>query len=247
MADIRVRTNDFIASSQDYAKATVSKANKDKNRYLTKAEALSLPRDLRANFEAHRKGAQKNGSALTAKFVERYGNYVAVHARRADANKDGDIDGRELSRLPRDLRDNARNFHFATSTLHRVGTLVSSSPAVLLNRLERGIARHDWQGLLPLFAAENRQGQHEMGINDFQYIAEGLGLHMQNNRLPGPVSRRATLDLIQSVSINRTAAEVADTYQRFTGTATLKSGKTLNVDLFMSPVKGGWVFEPPVG
>ncbi len=105
-----VSTADFIRSSAGYIRANVSRANADKNSFLTKAEAQALPRDLKDNFENHRWGAQENQAVTAAKFVERFTNYVAVHAQRADVNGDGFLNSMEAKRLPVDLRDNFRNY-----------------------------------------------------------------------------------------------------------------------------------------
>lgn len=105
-----VSTADFIRASAGYIRANVNRANTDKNTYLTKDEAKGLPRDLKDNFENHRWGAQANQSVTAGKFVERFTNYVAVNAKRADVNGDGFITTAEAKRLPADLRDNFRNY-----------------------------------------------------------------------------------------------------------------------------------------
>ncbi|MFT3713302.1 MAG: hypothetical protein QM817_37075 [Archangium sp.] len=105
-----VKVADFISSSAAYIRANVAKANKDSNTYLTKAESKSLNKDLRDNFEAHRWGAQDNGSVTATKFVNRFTDYVAVMAKRADTNHDGFISTAESKKLPVDLQDNFKNY-----------------------------------------------------------------------------------------------------------------------------------------
>ncbi len=105
-----VKVADFIRSSASYIRANVAKANKDGNTYLTKAEAKSLAKDLKDNFENHRWGAQDNGSVTASKFVNRFTDYVAVMAKRADANGDGFITKTEAKKLPTDLQDNFKNY-----------------------------------------------------------------------------------------------------------------------------------------
>ena len=105
-----VKVADFISSSAAYIRANVARANKDQNSFLTKAEAKSLPRDLKDNFEAHRFGSQDNASVTADKFVAKFTDYVAVMAKRADANHDGFISAAESKNLPVDLQDNLRNF-----------------------------------------------------------------------------------------------------------------------------------------
>ncbi len=103
-----LRTSDFIARSAAYVRANVKKANADKNAYLTKAEAKKLPKDLQNNFENHRK-AQGNSTVVASKFIQKYTDYVAVNAKRADKNGDGWITSNEVGGLPADLRDNFWN------------------------------------------------------------------------------------------------------------------------------------------
>lgn len=108
-----VKTAAFISSSAAYVRATVAKANADKNTYLTKAESAALPADLQDNFGNHRVGAQKNGRVVADKFVERYTAYVAVKAKEADANGNGILSKKEAKNLPVDLQDNFANFRSA--------------------------------------------------------------------------------------------------------------------------------------
>jgi hypothetical protein len=101
-----VKTADFISSSAAYVRATAKKANADKNAYLTKTEAKALPKDLQDNYEHHRVGGQANARVTVSKFEQKYTDYVAVYASRADRNADGYISPSEVKNLPRDLQDN---------------------------------------------------------------------------------------------------------------------------------------------
>ena len=105
-----VKVADFVRSSAAYVRANVAKANKDGNAYLTKTESKSLAKDLKDNFEAHRLGSQENGSVTANKFVAKFTDYVAVMAKRADANHDGFISASESKNLPVDLKDNFANY-----------------------------------------------------------------------------------------------------------------------------------------
>jgi len=40
------------------------------------------------------------------------------------------------------------------------------------DKIEKRVAKHEWKELLPLFDKENRKGQHSLGVNDAQYLAE---------------------------------------------------------------------------
>jgi hypothetical protein len=105
-----VKVADFIRSSASYVRANVRSANADGNAYLTKAESKALAKDLKDNFTNHRFGAQGNASVTAEKFITRFTDYVAVHAKRADKNNDGFISATEAKTLPKDLQDNFRNY-----------------------------------------------------------------------------------------------------------------------------------------
>ena len=104
-----LRVSDFIRRSAGYIRANVNRANADGNTYLTKSEAKALPKDLKDNFTNHRFGAQANASVTAQKFIERFTDYVAVNAKKADTDGDGWVTSREVKNLPADLRDNFWN------------------------------------------------------------------------------------------------------------------------------------------
>jgi hypothetical protein len=224
----RVKVTDFIASAKQYISKSVDEGK--------------LPKDLRDNVAKTKRpvGKKRLKATLT--------KYVAANARKADKNKDGFLSAAKQKTLPKDLQDNLKHFVRATNTLSKVSTSVSRTRNELFDRLERGVAKHDWHGLLPLFDKDNRKGQHSLGINDYQYLAEGLGLRMQGNSLPEPVTRAASLDTLKGIAVNRTATLTqSDGTEEYGGTAKLKDGTTLKLDLFIKPVDGGFVIDPPEG
>jgi len=110
--------------------------------------------------------------------------------------------------------------------------------------LEKSIESHDWKGLMKAFNAENRAGQKEIGVtSDAQYIAEGLGLHMVDNTLPGDIQKFSSLNNIASVKLGKEL----DAGGEITGTATLKDGSKLNVNIYVVPKGAGFEIEPAVG
>jgi hypothetical protein len=238
-----IKVNDFIRSTRAYVQENVKKANTNGNPYLTKAEAKKLPKDLRDNFEAHRKGAQENGSVSVKKFETNYVKYVAVHAQRADKNGDGILSARDLTHLPRDLKDNVANFIQATKGQHTL-----KSPAILRERILDAVNTQDWKGFLELADPQNVKGQKEMGIGQYQYIAEALGLHMVDNTLKGDITKKATLEQVAKITLQRAGEPDASGAVSFTGTATLKNGEKLkvNIDAHVRPDGTFWL-TPAVG
>jgi hypothetical protein len=241
MANIKV--NDFIRSTRAYVQENVKKANTNGNPYLTKAEAKKLPKDLRDNFENHRKLAQENGSVSVKKFENNYVQYVAVHAQRADKNGDGILNARDVTSLPKDLKDNVANFIQATRGQHTL-----KSPAILRERLLEAVNTQDWKGFIELADPSNVKGQKEMGIGQYQYIAEALGLHMVDNTLKGDITKKATLEQVSKITLQRAGEPDASGAVSFTGTATLKNGEKLkvNIDAHNRPDGTFWL-TPAVG
>lgn len=105
-----VTTAAFISSSAKYVKAAVAEANADKNAYLTKAEAATLPQDLQDNFASYRARGTNNGSVSAKAFVESYAAYVAATTLKADSASNGILSRADAKNLPVDLRDNYANF-----------------------------------------------------------------------------------------------------------------------------------------
>ncbi len=109
--------------------------------------------------------------------------------------------------------------------------------------LEKGIEAHDWKGLAKHFNVENRATQKELGIGDAQYLAEGLGLHMVDNSLPGDITKFSALDQIASVKLERTQ----DAEGNLRGVATLKDGSQLDVSIPVVSKGKGFEITPAVG
>ncbi len=128
-------------------------------------------------------------------------------------------------------------------------TAVGPSPAAkaldgFLGGLEIEIGAHDWKGLLKAFNAENRQTQLELGVtSDAQYIAEGLGLQMVGNTLPGDVTSFASLDQIKSVKLGRELGASGE----ISGVATLADGSERAISLFVGAKGQGFEITPAVG
>jgi hypothetical protein len=102
--------NAFVKSIRGYVTANVKNANGDANPYLTKTEAKALPKDLKDNYETHRVLGNGNSTVVADKFIQKFTDYVAVQARKADANNDGYLTATEARKLPKDVRDNFANF-----------------------------------------------------------------------------------------------------------------------------------------
>lgn len=128
-------------------------------------------------------------------------------------------------------------------------TAVGPSPAAkaldgFLASLEKEIGAHDWKGLLKAFNPENRQTQLELGVtSDAQYIAEGIGLHLVGNTLPGDVTSFASLDQIKSVKLGRELGASGE----ISGVATLADGSERAISLFVSAKGKGFEITPAVG
>jgi hypothetical protein len=240
--------SDFTHHEKRRVAAEVKKANTNNNPYLTKAEAAVLPKDLHDNFEAFRK-SQGNKVAVAAKFVDAFSAQVDVAVPRADLNGDGKLDPSERNRLPNNLRDNAAAYYRATHQMTKLGTYVAKSRPELLTKIEEELKSHDFKDMLPLFNAWNRGVQAELGINDFQYIAEGIGLGMADAPMPAPITRQDTLELITDVKLERKGQKVAGIsgLQIFNGSVTLQDGTRRDVSIWVQKVPGGYELAPPVG
>lgn len=238
-----IKVNEFINASRTYVQKNVQAANVDGNPYLTRAEAKKLPRDLRDNFEHHRVGGQDNGRVSVKKFQENFVAYVAVQARRADKNGDGILSARDMTRLPKDLRDNVANYVEATRGQHTLKT-----PAILRERVLEAVNGKDWKGFIELCDPENVKGQKQLGVNQYQYVAEALGLNTVNNALPGDVSRKSTLDQIEKLTLQRAGSPGSAGDVLLKGSVTLKNGDKLQVTLYgQERPDGTFWLTPPVG
>lgn len=115
--------------------------------------------------------------------------------------------------------------------------------AKFVDGLESQINAHDWKGLMKSFNAENRATQKELGVGDAQYIAEGLGLHMVDNSLPGDITKMSALNQIKSVTLHREGSLDGE----IKGVATLKDGSELAVSIPVSAKGKGFEITPAVG
>lgn len=116
--------------------------------------------------------------------------------------------------------------------------------AKFLDGIVAAVGAHDWKSLLGMFDPLNRETQRGIGVtSDAQYIAEGLGLHMVDNSLPGDITKQKTLDQIQYVTLHKPDPSV----NAFAGTATLKDGTVLNVSFGYEQTKSGFQITPAVG
>lgn len=105
MGNNTIFVGSFIIRSNDHVRTAVARANGNRNAYLTKAEAQSLPADLRDNFKNYR-ASRGNGAVSAEQFSADYVKYVAREAREADLNHDEILTRREARQLPADLQDN---------------------------------------------------------------------------------------------------------------------------------------------
>lgn len=79
--------------------------------------------------------------------------------------------------------------------------------------------------------------------SDAQYIAEGLGLQMVGNTLPGDVTSFASLDQIKSVKLGRELGASGE----ISGVATLADGSERAISLFVGAKGQGFEITPAVG
>jgi hypothetical protein len=118
----RVKVKSFVASTAKYARKSARKADKNKNKKLTRTEAKALPKDLQDDFRRQAKGKSSVG---VEKFASDQAAYVSTSSKRADKNKDGYLNATEAAKLPATLKDNFANYGkpaAATTTLTRDST-----------------------------------------------------------------------------------------------------------------------------
>ncbi len=119
----------FVEASRRYAQKSAKKADQDGDGKLSAKEAEKLPKDLRDNF----KNTGRN-SVKADTFVDNFVKYVALHAKRADANRDGKLTQTDARRLPADLRDNFRNYSARVGGLPPVTEVRDRTPATLISK-----------------------------------------------------------------------------------------------------------------
>ena len=103
----KVKINEFVASTARYAKKAALAADKNKDGKVSKAEAKSLPVDLRDEYGRQ---ARKKSSITPASFASDQAAYVAAGARKADKNKDGILTAVEAKSLASALQNDYQNY-----------------------------------------------------------------------------------------------------------------------------------------
>ena len=119
-----------------------------------------------------------------------------------------------------------------------------------LRRLTAAVERHDWRMVLTLFQGSNFKGQTEIGIDQPQYIAEGLGLHMVGNSLMKdnePIEFRH-LNEIERIELTGMTGPDTQSLLTVTGHVLLQNGTRLKVEIPLRRTEtGGYEFTPGVG
>ena len=119
-----------------------------------------------------------------------------------------------------------------------------------LQRLTAAVERHDWRMVLTLFQGSNFKGQTEIGIDQPQYIAEGLGLHMLGNSLTKENERIefANLNGIERIELTGMTGPDSQSLLTVTGHVLLRDGTRLKVEIPLHRTEtGGYELEPAVG
>lgn len=113
------------------------------------------------------------------------------------------------------------------------------------------IEKHDWKMVLTFFAPENYRVQKDMGLDDAQYIEEGLGLGMVDNHLiprPGDGTKFAMLNSIDRISITGIQPSEEPGMFIIEGIVVLFDNTSRHVSIFVYKTDtGGYIIEPAVG
>ena len=120
-----------------------------------------------------------------------------------------------------------------------------------LERLTAAVEQHDWRMVLTLFQGSNFKGQTEIGIDQPQYIAEGLGLHMAENSLVAGDGERiefAHLDEIKRIELTGMTGPDNEGLLTITGFILRRDGSRLKVEIPLRRTEtGGYELAPAVG
>jgi hypothetical protein len=120
-----------------------------------------------------------------------------------------------------------------------------------LERLTAAVERHDWRMVLTLFQGSNFKDQTGIGIDQPQYIAEGLGLHMVGNSLVAGDSERiefANLDEIEQIELTGMTGPNNEGLLTVTGHVLRRDGSRLKVEIPLRRTEtGGYELAPAVG
>lgn len=133
---------------------------------------------------------------------------------------------------------------------------VPDSVVLFVERFLETLAAGDIAGALPYFDPQNREVQRQIGIDDGQYVAEGLGLHTVQRLEGADVPEPDPWDGATEVrSIRRIVVDRLWTDPDFPGGVTasgrveLRDGRVYGLRIFLKPasVPLGWQIAPAVG
>jgi hypothetical protein len=119
-----------------------------------------------------------------------------------------------------------------------------------LERLTAAVERHDWRMVLTLFQGSNFKDQTGIGIDQPQYIAEGLGLHMVGNSIVKGNEHIEFKHLNDITRIELTRMTGPDEQGLLTiyGQVTRADGTPLKVEISLRRTEtGGYELAPAVG
>ena len=119
-----------------------------------------------------------------------------------------------------------------------------------LERLTAAVERHDWRMVLTLFQGSNFKDQSGIGIDQPQYIAEGLGLHMVGNSIVKDKEHIEFKHLNDITGIELTRMTGPDEQGLLTiyGQVTRANGTSLKVEVPLRRTEtGGYELAPAVG
>jgi hypothetical protein len=103
----------------------------------------------------------------------------------------------------------------------------------------------DWDFFMSLCDTANVNFQKELGMGQYQYVAEALGLHSVNNSLNGDIAEKSTLDQVVKISLRGTPTSDVDGAIIYIGTATLKDGGKLKIRVRAQRKSDGWYWITP--
>ena len=120
---------------------------------------------------------------------------------------------------------------------------------MFLNSFLDAAEEHRWNDVMNYFDEANYQGQHEMGIEQPQYIAEGMGLGMVDNHLidrPKDQSDFQRLNGIVKITLEKVVKDGHSV--TVTGKAKLFDKSFRKVTLYLIKKENGdYIITPAVG
>lgn len=129
MSSTRLDVKRFLSAARDYSGKALAQADANKNGYISPSELKRLPKDLRDNVQKY---ADAHGRVPVAKFKAAFVAYARANLQKADRNKDGVLTASDISRLPRDLKDNVKSYVAASKDVWGGGaapTVKDKTPA----------------------------------------------------------------------------------------------------------------------